>query len=338
MDRINIWALATALAVSIAFIPVLSTPTQAASKKSAQHTSYQKVKPYKKSRYKQRARARSRGGCQNLSRSALRDKAENFSGSIASASRKYGVSPNLIGAVITIESCFNTRAVGTSGEKGLMQLMPGTARRFNVTNGFNVWQNVHGGTKYLGYLLDRYDGRTPRAVAAYNAGEGNVKYHGPIRNQGYVNKVMTAYNKFAGSGFASSLRRGGDVLLAKDNISPRKPTKVVQRASKTVVADLSPRLKRTERVSRLLRQRSLALQARRNTALPWADVEGGAGKRIQGNQRAFRGANRATYTVKAGDTAYSIARTNGLSVNQLTRLNGLHNPHEITYGRVLRLR
>lgn len=149
---------------------------------------------------------------------------------------------------------------------------------------------------------------------------------------------MTAYNKFAGSGFASSLRRGGDVLLAKDNISPRKPTKVVERASKTVVADLSPRLKRTERVSRLLRQRSLALQARRNTALPWADVEGGAGKRIQGNQRAFRGANRATYTVKAGDTAYSIARTNGLSVNQLTRLNGLHNPHEITYGRVLRLR
>lgn len=80
--------------------------------------------------------------------------------------------------MITIESCFNTRAVGTSGEKGLMQLMPGTARRFNVTNGFNVWQNVHGGTKYLGYLLDRYDGRTPRAVAAYNAGEGNVKYHG----------------------------------------------------------------------------------------------------------------------------------------------------------------
>ena len=346
MDRINVWALATALAVSITFIPVLSTPTQAASKKGVQHSSYQKTKPYKKSRYKtrfskphkKRARARLRtgGGCQNLSRSVLRDKAENFSGSIASASRKYGVSPNLIGAVITIESCFNSRALGAAGEKGLMQLMPATARRFNVTNGYNVWQNVHGGTKYLGYLLDRYDGRTPRAVAAYNAGEGNVKHAGPIRNQAYVNKVMTAYNKFTVSGFASSIR--GGVLLAKDDIVPRKPTKVVQSAKNTVLAELSPRTKRTQRVSRLVRQPSLALQARANTVLPWADIEDSAGKKVQGSQRTFRGAAKRTHTVREGDTAYSIARAYGLSMQQLTQLNNLRDPHAVMYGRVLRLR
>lgn len=333
MDRINIWALTTALAIAITFIPVVSQPAQAASKKNLQHYSHQSAKPYKKARYKKRMRGGG-GGCHTLSSSTLRNKAENYSGTISSASSKFGVSPNLIGAVITIESCFNSRALGSSGEKGLMQLMPGTARRFNITNGYNVWQNVHGGTQYLSYLLDRYDGRTPRAVAAYNAGEGNIKKSGPIFNQGYVNKVMTAYNKFSVSGFASSLRGSGNTRLAKKAQSNRYQLASADTDSSTM--EFTPRQQR-ERVSRLLRQRSKAMQSPVREVLPWPSTERLAQNQTQGSQRAFRRAAER-YAVQEGDTLYSIARVHGLTVYQLGRLNGLRNSRDLTKGRVLRLR
>jgi hypothetical protein len=137
------------------------------------------------------------GGCQTLSSSNLEQKAIPYGKPIASAASKFGVSKDLIKAVITIESCFKSTARGSSGEKGLMQLMPGTARRFNIRNGYNAWQNIHGGAQYLGFLLGHYDGNAQRAVAAYNAGEGNVSKAGRIPNKGYVGKVMHAYNKFS---------------------------------------------------------------------------------------------------------------------------------------------
>lgn len=136
-------------------------------------------------------------GCQSLSKKTLERKAKHYKKTIRSASSKYGVSEDLIKAVITVESCFHRKARGTSGEKGLMQLMPGTARRFNVRRGYNSWENVHGGTKYLSYLMKYYRGDTRRAIAAYNAGEGNVRPGRRIRNIGYVKKVMRAYNKLS---------------------------------------------------------------------------------------------------------------------------------------------
>lgn len=139
----------------------------------------------------------SAAGCQSLSKKTLERKAKHYKKTIRSASSKYGVSEDLIKAVITVESCFRRKARGTSGEKGLMQLMPGTARRFNVRSGYNSWQNVHGGTKYLSYLMKYYKGDTRRAIAAYNAGEGNVRPGRRIRNIGYVKKVMRAYNKLS---------------------------------------------------------------------------------------------------------------------------------------------
>lgn len=139
----------------------------------------------------------SAAGCQVLSKKTLERKASLYKKTIRSASSKYGVNEDLIKAVITVESCFRQKARGTSGEKGLMQLMPATARRFNVRRGYNSWENVHGGTKYLSYLFKHYRGDARRAVAAYNAGEGNVKPGRRIRNIGYVNKVMRAYNKLS---------------------------------------------------------------------------------------------------------------------------------------------
>jgi hypothetical protein len=145
----------------------------------------------------QKRKAAGGGGCQTLSPSTLEAKASPYQTPISSASKKYGVRPELVKAVITIESCFKPTARGSSGEKGLMQLMPGTAKRLNIRNGYNAWQNIHGGAKYLGLLLGHYEGDTHRAVAAFNAGEGNVKKAGKIPNRTYVAKVMHAYGKFA---------------------------------------------------------------------------------------------------------------------------------------------
>ncbi len=137
-------------------------------------------------------------GCQVLSKSALESKAQRYSKTIRSASSKYGVNENLIKAVITVESCFRSRARGSLGEKGLMQLMPATARRFNVKRGYHPWDNIHGGTRYLGHLMKQYNGNLTHTVAAYNAGEGNIRPGKKIRNMTYVRKVLRAYNKFGG--------------------------------------------------------------------------------------------------------------------------------------------
>ncbi|MCB1638445.1 MAG: transglycosylase SLT domain-containing protein, partial [Thiothrix sp.] len=79
-----------------------------------------------------------------------------------------------------------------------MQLMPATARRFNVKRGYHPWDNIHGGTRYLGHLMKQYNGNLTHTVAAYNAGEGNIRPGRKIRNMGYVRKVLKAYNKFGG--------------------------------------------------------------------------------------------------------------------------------------------
>lgn len=121
---------------------------------------------------------------------------------ISHAARKHKVDPSLIKSVIKVESDFDRFSISSKGARGLMQLMPDTARLLKVRNVFDPAQNIDGGTRYLGMMLKKFGGDLRLALAAYNAGPNAVKKYGgtppypeTIR---YIQKVYTAYRWLTG--------------------------------------------------------------------------------------------------------------------------------------------
>ncbi len=112
------------------------------------------------------------------------------------AAGRHGVDPLLVDSVIRVESNYNPLAVSPKGAEGLMQLIPATARRFGVTNSFDVKENIEAGVTYLKYLLDMF-GDDRLAVAAYNAGESAVMRYGDVppyrETMNYVSRVGKAW-------------------------------------------------------------------------------------------------------------------------------------------------
>ena len=116
---------------------------------------------------------------------------------IHQAASNHSLDPRLVKAVALVESGFNPSAVSPKGARGLMQLMPATARGNGVRNVHDPAQNIAGGTRYLSHLLNLFDGNLEKSLAAYNAGEGAVARYGGIppyaETRDYVRKALTAY-------------------------------------------------------------------------------------------------------------------------------------------------
>jgi soluble lytic murein transglycosylase-like protein len=137
----------------------------------------------------------------SISYKNLEKNRKKHSGMIDYMANRYKLPKSLIHAVITAESAYDSNAVSRAGAVGLMQLMPGTARRYGVKNRRNPYQNISAGTQYLRDLLIMYDNNLQLVLAAYNAGEGAVKkYNNTIppykETQNYVKKVIAYYHKY----------------------------------------------------------------------------------------------------------------------------------------------
>ena len=120
---------------------------------------------------------------------------------ILEAARVYQLEPALIHAVISAESGYNPLARSPKGARGLMQLMPDTARRYGVNNPLDPQQNIYGGSAYLRDLLKLFGNDLKLALAAYNAGEGTVMEHGNrippyLETAQYVPKVLSYYKRY----------------------------------------------------------------------------------------------------------------------------------------------
>lgn len=166
---------------------------------------------------------------------------------IRQAASTHGVSEGLIKAVMHTESGFNTNARSPVGAQGLMQLMPATARRFNVSNAYDPHQNIMAGAKYLAWLLERFNGNTSLALAGYNAGEGNVSKYGGIppfrETQDYVRRVNSRFQNLYSSGVGFSASSTTSEQSASEVTATTKPTQA-KTASNINLTHSSPKPQR----------------------------------------------------------------------------------------------
>ncbi|MBI5634595.1 MAG: lytic transglycosylase domain-containing protein [Nitrospirae bacterium] len=144
---------------------------------------------------------------------------KDYSQYIQKAASKYALEPELIRAVIKTESNGNHRAISRKGAKGLMQLMPSTARDMNVSNPFDPEENIEGGTRYLKYLLERFNGNMTLALAAYNSGPGTVEKYGNVppidETRQYVKRIFNLYNGRKSYTFADA-----SAITPREKIAP----------------------------------------------------------------------------------------------------------------------
>lgn len=163
----------------------------------------------------------------------------SFDDLIRQAAQTHGIAEGLIKAVMHTESGFNVNARSPVGAQGLMQLMPATARRFNVSNAFDPQQNIHAGAKYLAWLMKRFNGNTQLVLAGYNAGEGNVQKYGGIppfrETQDYVRRVTSRFNNLYSNGLSNAVHSSPQGKMIAQGGTEGSSTSAVSTASNPTI-------------------------------------------------------------------------------------------------------
>jgi hypothetical protein len=149
---------------------------------------------------------------------------ENIDAFILVSAARNRLDPVLLYSVMHQESAFNPRAVSPKGARGLMQVIPATASRFGVRNLFNPQQNIEAGARYLRFLLDTFEGDLNLALAAYNAGEGNVKKYmrqiPPFRETiKYVSEITQRYETINNAPLRQTAGRRVDEFPARSSVT-----------------------------------------------------------------------------------------------------------------------
>jgi len=164
-------------------------------------------------------------------------KSDQYDRIIFAEAKKHKMPEALIYAVIRQESRFNHLAVSPAGAMGLMQLMPATAKRFNVKDAFIPAENIRAGVTYLAWLLKRFKGNVRFALAGYNAGEGKVdRYNGipPYKEtRHYVTKVMGYYRQYSGLSESKKTTEQKTKVAAVSRPTPKARKQVISKAKRS---------------------------------------------------------------------------------------------------------
>ena len=160
-------------------------------------------------------------------------------GYLIESGTRNGIDPLLLYSIMHQESSFKSHAISPKGARGLMQLMPGTAMRFGVTNIFDPRQNIEGGARYVSFLLDRFDGDVNLTLAGYNAGEGAVEKYGwrippYAETQEYVRRISRRYSLLRDPNAALYASRVSSSQLAKIQGKQSVPLTIYERTVLTV--------------------------------------------------------------------------------------------------------
>jgi hypothetical protein len=160
-------------------------------------------------------------------------------GYIMESASRNGLDPLLIYSIMHQESSFKQRAISYKGARGLMQLMPGTAARYGVTNIFDPKQNIEGGSRYMKFLLNRFQGDLSLALAGYNAGEGAVDKYGwrippYAETQEYVRRISRRYNLLRDPNAAIYAPTVSRSQVARLNSKQSTPLNIYERSVLTV--------------------------------------------------------------------------------------------------------